>query len=50
MALPVRWYDLVTFHREWLRDKTVTMYEDVDGVVKPRVFDAQGRQVYPPTA
>lgn len=48
-TLPLKWFDLVSFDREWIRDKTLTYYEDVDGVMKPRVFDQRGVQVYPLT-
>jgi hypothetical protein len=48
-TFPIRWYDLVTFDRDWLRDKCVVMYEDIDGVRKPIVLDSCGRQVYPLT-
>lgn len=50
-TLPFKWFDLVSFDKEWLKNKTMTFYEDIepDGkvVVKPRVFDKDGLQVYP---
>ena len=45
--LPIRWMDLVSFDKDWARDKTFEYYTDTDGVSKPRAFDSSGKQVYP---
>ena len=46
-SIPTKWYDLVTFDKEWIKDKVITMYEDSDGVIKPMVRDSNGTIVYP---
>jgi hypothetical protein len=44
---PLKWFDLVTFDKEWLKDKILCYVEDEDGVQTPLVFDQHGNQVYP---
>lgn len=46
-TFPIKWVNLVTFDKKWLEGKTITYYDDAEGVRQPRVFDAEGVQVYP---
>lgn len=46
-TLPIQWFDLVTFDKEWIKDKTIHYYIDTDKVKKPLVLDKDGNQVYP---
>lgn len=46
--LPVQWFDLVSFDKQWIKDKTVIYYTDPkDNVRKPLVLDKDDKQVYP---
>ena len=46
-TLPVQWFDLVTFDREWIKDKKIKYKLYPDGVMKPVVYDSTGKVVWP---
>lgn len=46
-SVPTVWFDLVTFDKEWIKDKTmVSYYDPADNTIKPAVFDKDGKRVY----
>ena len=45
-VLEVRWFDLDTFDKDWIKDKKIEYHRDDDGVYRPVVYK-DGIQVYP---